>query len=59
MHTTATLHVHPACTSNKLLIEQLQSTTGRLIIIHNNKPKLVAKNYQPAPFDPNDGGHAA
>jgi hypothetical protein len=59
MHTTATLHVHPACTSNRKLIEQLQSTTGRLIIIHNNKPKLVAKSYQPTPFDPNSGGHAA
>ncbi|PMY56129.1 MULTISPECIES: hypothetical protein [Pseudomonas] len=59
MHITATLHVHPACTSNRKLIEQLQSTTGCLIIIHNNKPKLVAKNFQPFPLDPNGGGHAA
>lgn len=59
MHTTATLHVHPACTSNRKLIEQLQSTTGYLIIIHNNKPKLVSQNHQPFPFDPNGGGHAA
>jgi hypothetical protein len=29
-----------------------------LVIIHNRKPKLIAKS-QPLPFDPNDGGHAA
>ena len=59
MYTTATLHVHPACVSNPKLIEQLQTTTGCLVILHNKKPKLVAKSYQPAPFDPNGGGHAA
>lgn len=58
MQTCATLHVHPACVSNKKMIEQLQSTTGCLIIIHNSKPKLIAKSH-PLPFDPNDGGHAA
>jgi hypothetical protein len=58
MQTSATLHVHPACVSNKKMIEQLQSVTGCLVIIHNSKPKLVAKP-QPSPFDPNGGGHAA
>ncbi len=59
MHTTATLHVHPACASNRKMIEQLQSTTGCLIIIHNRKPLLVTRAQQVPPFDPNGGGHAA
>lgn len=58
MQTCATLHVHPACVSNKKMIEQLQAATGCLVIIHSRKPKLIAKS-QPLPFDPNDGGHAA
>ena len=58
MQTCATLHVHPACVSNKKMIEQLQSFSGCLVIIHNNKPKLIAKP-QVSPFDPNGGGHAA
>lgn len=59
MRTTATLHVHPACVSNRKLIEQLQLATGCLVVIHNSKPKLVAKSCQPSPIDPNDGGQAA
>lgn len=59
MHTTATLHVHPACACNRRLIEQLQATTGCLVILHNHKPRLVPKSNRPAPFDPNNGGHAA
>lgn len=59
MHTTATLHVHPTCASNRQLIEQLQATTGCLVILHNQKPRLVTHNNRPAPFDPNNGGHAA
>ena len=59
MHTTATLHVHPTCASNRRLIEKLQDTTGYLIVIHNLKPRLVPRNNRPAPFDPNNGGHAA
>ncbi|WP_397452505.1 hypothetical protein [Pseudomonas sp. NA-150] len=59
MHTTATLHVHPTCASNRQLIEQLQTTTGCTVIVHHGKPKLVARRYTPAPFDPNDGGRAA
>lgn len=57
---TATLHVHPACASNRRLIEALQATTGMLVIINGGKPKLqVRQPAQPAPFDPNDGGRAA
>lgn len=56
---SATLHVHPACVSNKKMIEQLQLATGRLVVIHNCKPKLVAKSCQPSPDEPNGGGHAA
>lgn len=60
MHTTATLHVHPACASNRHLIEALQASTGMLVIITGGKPKLKAsKPAQPAPLDPNDGGRAA
>ncbi|HCN64442.1 MAG TPA: hypothetical protein DIT33_13750 [Pseudomonas sp.] len=59
MHTTATLHVHPACASNRRLIEQLQATTRCLVILHNHKPRLVPPSKHPAPFDPNNGGHAA
>lgn len=59
MHTTATVHVHPACASNPKLIEQLQASSGCIVILHNKKPKLVAKSQQPAPFDPDDGGRAA
>lgn len=60
MSTTATLHVHPACASNRHLIETLQANTGMLVIINGGKPKLQASNpAQPAPFDPNDGGRAA
>jgi hypothetical protein len=59
MRATASLHVHPACVSNRKLIEQLQLATGCLVVIHNSKPKLVAKPCQPSPIDPNGGGHAA
>jgi len=59
MHTTATLHVHPACASNPRLIEKLQATTGCLVILHNHKPRLVQHINRPTPFDPNNGGHAA
>lgn len=59
MHTTATLHVHPACARNPKLIEQLQSDTGCLVVLHDRKLKLVAKSRSPSPFDPNGGGNAA
>jgi hypothetical protein len=59
MRATASLHVNPACVSNRKLIEQLQLATGCLVVIHNSKPKLVAKSCQPSPIDPNGGGQAA
>lgn len=55
---TATLHVHPACASNRQLIEKLQAQTGLLVIINGGKPKLQPRP-APTPFDPNDGGRAA
>ena len=59
MHTAATLHVHPTCACNRQLIEQLQATTGCLVILHNHKPRLVTHSNRPTPFAPNNGGHAA
>ncbi|MDS9873518.1 hypothetical protein RMI40_01525 [Pseudomonas protegens] len=59
MHTTATLHVHPACARNPKLIEQLQSNTGCLVVLHDRKLKLVAKKRGPSSFNPNGGGDAA
>lgn len=55
---SATLHVHPACASNRKLIEHLQAETGLLVIISGGRPKLQRRP-APAPFDPNDGGRAA
>lgn len=55
---TATLHVHPACASNRHLIERLQAQTGLLVVINGGKPKLQPRT-APTPFDPNDGGRAA
>ncbi|SEI99289.1 hypothetical protein SAMN04244572_02361 [Azotobacter beijerinckii] len=43
MHTTATLHAHPACASKRRLIEQLQADTKRLVVIHGGKPRLVSR----------------
>lgn len=59
MHTTATLHVHPACSSNRKLIEQLELNTNCQVIIHHGKPRLVTNRARLTPFDPNDGGRAA
>lgn len=60
MHTTATLHVHPTCASNRQLIERLQAATGRLAVVNGGKPRLSERKAPlPAPFDPNDGGFAA
>ena len=59
MHTTATLHVHPTCASNRRLIEQLQTTTGCLVILHNHKPRMIQPSSRPVTFDPNNGGNAA
>lgn len=55
---TATLHVHPACSSNRRLIERLQAETGLLVVINGGKPKLQPRT---APTTPNTpwGGDAA
>lgn len=58
MHTTATLHVLPACDSNRIF------EVRRLAVVHGcafagrpaSKPK---QSPAPTPFDPNDGGRAA
>ncbi|WP_349571789.1 hypothetical protein [Azotobacter salinestris] len=60
MHTTAILHVHPACASNRRLIEQLQADTKRLVVIHGGKPRLVSRAKAAAPSsDFPFGGDAA
>lgn len=58
MHTTATLHVHPTCASNRSLIEHLQAATGMLVVISNGKPKLKKPTPAPTPSNP-WGGDAA
>lgn len=59
MHTTATLHVHPTCLHNRDLIEQLQLTTGRSVILRDGKPLLVPQRLRPAPSDRSHGGRGA
>ena len=60
MATTATLHVHPTCASNRRLIEQLQATTGCLVVITGGKAKLQNRPAAPLPTPGNPwGGNAA
>jgi len=58
MHTTATLHVHPAAADPFRIMEvrRLARDMGCVFIPH--KPKLKT-HAAPAPLDPNGGGHAA
>lgn len=58
MHTTATLHVHPAAANPFRIFEirRLAKDCGCAFIA--SKPKLKQR-YAPAPFDPNGGGQAA
>lgn len=58
MHTTATLHVHPAAADPFRIFEvrRLAREFGCAFIA--TKPKAQARP-TPAPFDPNDGGRAA
>lgn len=58
MHTTATLHVHPAAANPSRVFEirRLAQDCGCTFIA--SKPKFKQHNV-PAPFDPNGGGHAA
>ena len=39
--------------------EQLQATTGCLVVLHNRQPMLVPRGNRTTPLDPNNGGHAA
>ncbi|EZP64244.1 hypothetical protein BW43_04184 [Pseudomonas sp. RIT357] len=58
MHTTATLHVHPAAAKPSRIFEirRLAQDCGCAFIA--SKPKLKHRS-APVPFDPNGGGHAA
>jgi hypothetical protein len=58
MHTTATLHVHPAAAHPIQIFEarRLARKSGCTFI--PSKPKPVPPTI-PAPFNPNDGGGAA
>lgn len=58
MHTTATLHVHPAAANPSRIFEirRLAQVCGCAFIA--SKPKLKQRN-APSPFDPNNGGRAA
>jgi len=58
MHTTATLHVHPAAASPSRIFEirRLAKDCGCTFISSRPMPK---QRSAPAPFDPNGGGHTA
>lgn len=58
MHTTATLHVHPAAANPIFIFEirRLAQDLGCTFIA--SKPKLKQRT-APAPFDPTGGGQAA
>ena len=58
MHTTATLHVHPAAANPSRIFEvrRLALLCGCAFIASKPKPK---QRYSSTSFDPNGGGHAA
>lgn len=57
MHTTATLHAHPAADPFRIFeIRRLARECGCAFV--PAKPKLKDRNF-PAPFNPNGGGFAA
>ncbi|MCP2054367.1 UNVERIFIED_ORG: hypothetical protein J3D59_004227 [Pseudomonas fluorescens] len=58
MHTTATLHVHPAAANPSRIFEirRLAQDCGCTFITTKSKPKHRSA---PAPFNPSGGGHAA
>lgn len=58
MHTTATLHVHPACASNPRTVAAIQAATGCLAVISGRTVTLHARRMSPAPIRP-FGGDAA
>lgn len=58
MHTTATLHVHPAAAAPYFIFEirRLARECGCSFVATKAKPKT---HTIPTPIDPNGGGHAA
>lgn len=58
MHTTATLHAHPTAANPCQIFEIRRLAREYGCTFVTTKPKLKAPT-TPAPFDPNDGGHAA
>lgn len=58
MHTTATLHVHPAAANPFQIFEIRRLARECGCVFATTKPKLKACA-TPAPVDPNGGGHAA
>lgn len=58
MHTTATLHVHPAAAAPSHIFEIRRLARECGCPFATTKPKQKARN-APTPFDPNGGGQAA
>lgn len=58
MHTTATLHVHPAAADpfRTFEVRRLARECGCAFVV--SKPRLKGRT-APAPFNPNGGGRAA
>lgn len=58
MHTTATLHVHPAAANPSRIFEIRRLAQDCSCTFIASKPKLKERSAH-APFDPNGGGRAA
>ena len=58
MHTTATLHVHPAAADPSRIFEIRRIARESGCSFVSSKPKQQARATS-APLDPNGGGHAA
>lgn len=58
MHTTASLHIHPAVVDLSRIFEvrRLARISGCIFIPSKPKPQALTA---PTSFDPNDGGRAA
>ncbi len=58
MHTTATLHVHPAAADPSRIFEIRRLARQSGCVFLPRKPKQKTRS-APAPSDPNSGGSAA
>lgn len=58
MHTTASLHVHPAVADLSRIFEVRRLARSHGCTFIPSKPKSQART-APTSFDPNDGGRAA